>query len=44
MPVYEFPPDYIARLWSAIAEIDPEFGADHRTLGNAPGKQNHRTE
>jgi esterase/lipase superfamily enzyme len=25
MPVYEFPPDYISRLWTALAEIDPQF-------------------
>ena len=31
MPVYEFPPDHIARLRSAVAEADPAFGADYRT-------------
>jgi esterase/lipase superfamily enzyme len=25
MPVYEFPPDYMSRLWAALAEADPEF-------------------
>ncbi len=25
MPVYEFPPDYIARLWAALARVDPAF-------------------
>jgi esterase/lipase superfamily enzyme len=30
MPVYEFPPDYIERLWAAIAEVDSEFGANDR--------------
>jgi len=25
MPVYEFPPDYINKLWAALAEIDPDF-------------------
>lgn len=29
MPVYEFPPDYIARLRSAVAEADLAFGADY---------------
>ncbi len=29
MPVYEFPPDYIARLWEAIAEVDSAFGANY---------------
>ena len=25
MPVYDFPPDYIKRLWTAIGEVSPEF-------------------
>ena len=25
MPVYEFPPDYMSRLWSALAEVNPDF-------------------
>ena len=25
MPVYEFPPDYVNRLWAALAEINPDF-------------------
>jgi esterase/lipase superfamily enzyme len=25
MPVYEFPPDYLTRLWATVAEINPEF-------------------
>lgn len=25
MPVYEFPPDYVQRLWTALAEADPRF-------------------
>jgi hypothetical protein len=25
MPVWEFPPDYMQRLWAALAEINPEF-------------------
>ena len=28
MPVYEFPADYIERLWAAIAEVDTVFGVD----------------
>lgn len=39
MPVYEFPPDYMERLWSAIAEIDSTFGADNRALDNEAGDQ-----
>jgi esterase/lipase superfamily enzyme len=25
MPVYDFPPDYMNRLWAALAEANPEF-------------------
>ena len=25
MPVYEFPPDYMNRLWAALAEVNPDF-------------------
>lgn len=25
MPVYEFPQDYINRLWAAVAKVDPDF-------------------
>jgi esterase/lipase superfamily enzyme len=25
MPVYDFPPDYMARLWKSLAEVNPEF-------------------
>ena len=25
MPVWEFPPDYMQRLWAALAERNPEF-------------------
>ena len=25
LPVYQFPPDYIERLWNAIAGVDPVF-------------------
>jgi hypothetical protein len=25
MPVYDFPPDYINKLWTALAEVDPDF-------------------
>jgi esterase/lipase superfamily enzyme len=25
MPVYEFPPDYISKLWAALAEVNPDF-------------------
>ncbi len=38
MPVYEFPPDYIERLWSAIAGLDTAFGVDYRTPESEPGK------
>ncbi len=30
LPVYEFPPDYIERLWNAIEAVDPEFAEDYR--------------
>lgn len=32
LPVYTFPPDYIARLWSAIEDADPVFAEDYRQL------------
>ncbi len=25
MPVYEFPPDYMNKLWAALAEVNPDF-------------------
>jgi hypothetical protein len=25
MPVYDFPPDYMDRLWAALAEVNPDF-------------------
>jgi hypothetical protein len=25
MPVYDFPPDYMNKLWAALAEINPDF-------------------
>jgi len=28
MPVYDFPPDYINRLWAALAEVNPDFSLD----------------
>lgn len=30
MPVYEFPPDYMNRLWEALAEINPDFRRAYR--------------
>jgi hypothetical protein len=35
MPVYEFPPDYIARLRSAVAEADPAISAGYGARKNA---------
>jgi esterase/lipase superfamily enzyme len=32
LPVYEFPPDYIDRLWDAIGDVDPEFAAKFEVL------------
>lgn len=32
LPIYTFPPDYIARLWSAIETVDPEFAESYREL------------
>ena len=32
LPVYTFPPDYIARLWSAIEKADPVFAAAYQAL------------
>jgi esterase/lipase superfamily enzyme len=32
LPVFTFPPDYIARLWSAIEEADPVFADAYRQL------------
>ena len=31
MPVYEFPPDYMDRLWAALAEVDPVFRRAYET-------------
>ena len=25
MPIYEFPSDYMSRLWAALAEVNPDF-------------------
>jgi esterase/lipase superfamily enzyme len=30
MPVYEFPRNYIERLWGAVATVDPVFGENYR--------------
>lgn len=35
MPVYTFPRDYIARLWAAIEDVDPEFAEELRELREA---------
>lgn len=32
LPVYTFPPDYIARLWDAIEDVDPEFAESYRAF------------
>lgn len=37
LPVYEFPTDYIERLWSSVGEVDTAFRADYRTPENEPG-------
>jgi len=37
LPVFTFPPDYISRLWNAIATVDPEFAEDFRALKAAQG-------
>ncbi|MGI9309622.1 MAG: alpha/beta hydrolase, partial [Gammaproteobacteria bacterium] len=29
LPVYDFPPDYVQRLWSSIEKISPEFAAEY---------------
>ena len=34
MPVYEFPPDYIERLWSAVERVDPVFGENDEAAVN----------
>jgi hypothetical protein len=39
MPVYEFPQDYIQRLWEAVAEVDSAFGTNYRALENEADKQ-----
>ena len=38
LPVYTFPPDYIARLWSAIEKVNPVFAAEYRQMKAAQGK------
>lgn len=30
MPVWQFPPDYIERLWASLSEIDPVFAEEYR--------------
>ena len=35
LPIYTFPPDYIARLWSAIEKKDPEFAESYRAFKEA---------
>ena len=32
LPAYRFPPDYIARLWDTIEEVDPVFARNYRAL------------
>ena len=32
LPIFTFPPDYISRLWNAIAAVDPEFAEDFRAF------------
>ena len=33
MPVYEFPPDYMSRLWAALARADPAFRRAYERRG-----------
>jgi len=30
LPVWQFPPDYIQRLWAALAEVSPDFARAYR--------------
>ncbi len=39
MPVYTFPPDYIARLWSSLEAVDPKFAQTYREFKEAQAKQ-----
>jgi esterase/lipase superfamily enzyme len=32
LPIFTFPPDYIARLWNAIETVDPEFAENFQQL------------
>jgi esterase/lipase superfamily enzyme len=45
MPVYEFPPDYVNRLWRTLADTDPEFGKAYRAIikSEQPSEQTARS-
>lgn len=39
MPVYAFPPDYVERLWDALATVDPQFAetySEYKSSGKLP--------
>ena len=38
-PVFTFPPDYIARLWEAIEDVDPVFAERYRAFKAAEAAQ-----
>jgi hypothetical protein len=43
LPIFSFPPDYIARLWSSIENVDADFARDlkaMKTAQSANGEQN----
>lgn len=37
-PIYKFPPDYTARIWSSIEAEDPEFAERYRLYKEAQAK------
>jgi esterase/lipase superfamily enzyme len=37
MPVYEFPPDYMSRLWATLAELNPDFRRAYEARRNRQG-------
>jgi esterase/lipase superfamily enzyme len=39
LPVYTFPPDYIARLWSSLEAVDPIFAQSYREFKEAQAEQ-----
>ena len=38
-PLYDFPPDYITRLWSFAESIDPEFAEKYRAYKKTNAKK-----